>query len=94
MNAEDIEKYSMGDVLEELAADFEEHLLICQVCRDSRRGERQVCVGCGKRGPATSAGVAGQATLAMATLANFGNRWGAVGPGGGGSFATAGERQS
>lgn len=34
MDAEDIEKYSMGGISEEAAAAFEEHLLICQSCRD------------------------------------------------------------
>lgn len=34
MDLEDIEKYSMGGMSEEAAGEFEEHLLICQVCRD------------------------------------------------------------
>lgn len=34
MDVEDIEKYSMGRISEESAAQFEEHLLICQACRD------------------------------------------------------------
>jgi hypothetical protein len=33
MDAEDIERYSMGDISEELCAQFEEHLLICETCR-------------------------------------------------------------
>lgn len=34
MEPEDIERYSTGDMSEESAAEFEEHLLICQACRD------------------------------------------------------------
>ncbi len=33
MDAEDIERYSMGDISEERCAQFEEHLLICETCR-------------------------------------------------------------
>src|SRR5271157_2451662 len=34
MDAEEIEKYSMGDIPEELSARFEEHLLLCAACRN------------------------------------------------------------
>jgi len=35
MNAEEIEKYSLGGLSEEQAAPFDEHLLLCEVCRKS-----------------------------------------------------------
>jgi hypothetical protein len=34
LDAEDVERYSLGLAPEEEAAHFEEHLLICQACRD------------------------------------------------------------
>jgi anti-sigma factor RsiW len=34
MDAEDSERYSMGDLPEELSTQFEEHLLICEACRN------------------------------------------------------------
>lgn len=35
MNAAEIEKYSLGDFPVEEAAGFDEHLLICELCRQS-----------------------------------------------------------
>lgn len=34
LDADDIEKYSLGDISEDSAAELEEHLLTCQACRD------------------------------------------------------------
>lgn len=34
MNPEEIEDYSMGDLPESMAPAFEEHLLLCEMCRD------------------------------------------------------------
>lgn len=34
MDPEDIEGYSMGTIPEEVSARFEEHLLVCETCRD------------------------------------------------------------
>lgn len=34
LDADDIEKYSIGGISEESAAELEEHLLTCQACRD------------------------------------------------------------
>ena len=34
MEAEDIERYSMGETPDEAAAKFEEHLLVCEACRN------------------------------------------------------------
>jgi len=35
MNAEDVERYSLGSLSDEEAAGFDEHLLICELCRSS-----------------------------------------------------------
>jgi hypothetical protein len=35
MTAEEVEKYSLGDYSDKEAAPFDEHLLICEVCRAS-----------------------------------------------------------
>jgi len=37
MEIEDVERYSMGDLSEPDSAQFEEHLLICELCRDRVR---------------------------------------------------------
>ena|SRR5579872_60543 len=34
LEPEEIERYSMGDSTEEATAKFEEHLLICEICRN------------------------------------------------------------